>query len=100
MKYLFLNESSVKKIYDMLVTLGDKLPSYSTVKNWVHRFRTGCLSTEDRTFWETNSSDSSRKRACHSFHDPGRSKHNVKKIAETLAISQEGVGCIIHEILK
>jgi transposase len=31
----------------MLVTLGDKRPSYSTVKNWVARFRTGHLSTED-----------------------------------------------------
>jgi transposase len=27
--------------------LGDKHPSYSTVKNWVARFRTGHLSTED-----------------------------------------------------
>jgi transposase len=31
----------------MSVTLGDKWPSYSTVKNWVARFRTGHLSTED-----------------------------------------------------
>jgi transposase len=30
-----------------LVTLGDKHPSYSTVKNWDARFRTGHLSTED-----------------------------------------------------
>jgi hypothetical protein len=31
----------------MSVTLGDKRPSYSTVKNWVARFRTGHSSTED-----------------------------------------------------
>jgi transposase len=31
----------------MLVILGDKHPSYSAVKNWVARFRTGHLSTED-----------------------------------------------------
>jgi hypothetical protein len=50
MKYLFRRrELGQKKNYDdMLVTLGDKHPSYSTVKNWVARFRTECLSTEDR----------------------------------------------------
>jgi transposase len=48
MKYLSLKGNSAKKIYDdMSVTLGDKLPSYPTVKNWVARFRTGHLSTED-----------------------------------------------------
>jgi hypothetical protein len=31
----------------MSVTLGDKRPLYSTVKNWVARFRTGHLSTEN-----------------------------------------------------
>jgi hypothetical protein len=36
MKYLFLIGNSAKKIYDdMSVTLGDKRPSYSTMKNWV-----------------------------------------------------------------
>jgi transposase len=46
MKYLFLKGNWAKKIYnDMSVTLGDKHPS--TVKNWVARFRTGHLSTED-----------------------------------------------------
>jgi transposase len=32
----------------MSVTLDDKRPSYSTVKNWVARFRTGYLSTENK----------------------------------------------------
>jgi hypothetical protein len=31
----------------MSVTLGDKRPSYSTVKNWVARFRRGNLKTKD-----------------------------------------------------
>jgi transposase len=31
----------------MSVTLSDKRPSYSTVENWVARFRTGHLSTEE-----------------------------------------------------
>jgi transposase len=48
MKFIFLNGNSAKEIYDYIsVTLGDKRPSYSTVKNWVARFRTGHLSTED-----------------------------------------------------
>jgi hypothetical protein len=48
MNYIFLKGNSAKKIYDdMPVTLGDKCPSYSTVKNWVARSRTGHLSTED-----------------------------------------------------
>jgi transposase len=49
MKYLFLKGNSAKKILNnMSVTLGDKHPSYSTLKNWVARFRTGHLSIEDK----------------------------------------------------
>jgi transposase len=48
-KYVFLRGNSATKIYDdMSVTLGDKCPSYSTVKNWVARVRIGHLSTEDQ----------------------------------------------------
>jgi hypothetical protein len=65
-KYLFLKGNSAKKIYDdMLVTLVDKHPSHSTLKNWVARFRTGHLSTEDEE----------HNHGCHSFHDPGQSKN-------------------------
>jgi hypothetical protein len=32
----------------MSVTFGDEHPSHSTVKNWVARFQTGYLSTEDK----------------------------------------------------
>jgi transposase len=35
------------KKFDISVTLDDKRPSYSTVKNWVARFKKGHLSTED-----------------------------------------------------
>jgi hypothetical protein len=44
MKYLFQKRNLAKK---KLVTLGDKLPFYSTVKKWVARFGTGHLSTDD-----------------------------------------------------
>jgi hypothetical protein len=43
----FLEREFSKQIYDTSVTLGDKHPSYSTVNNWVARFMTGHLSTED-----------------------------------------------------
>jgi transposase len=46
-KYLLLKGNSEKKNYNMSVTLGNKCPSYSTVKNWVARFKTRHLSTED-----------------------------------------------------
>jgi hypothetical protein len=47
-KYLFLKGNSAEKMYNgMSLTLGDKRPSYSTVRNWVTGFRTGHLSTED-----------------------------------------------------
>jgi transposase len=32
----------------MSVTFADERPSYSTVKNWVARFTTGYLSTENK----------------------------------------------------
>jgi transposase len=36
-----------QKNHDVAVTQGYKHSSYSTIKNWVARFRTGHLSTED-----------------------------------------------------
>jgi hypothetical protein len=47
MKYLLLKGNSVKKNYDVLVTLRNNYPSYSTVKNSAARFRTRYLSTKD-----------------------------------------------------
>jgi transposase len=45
--YFPKREFGQKEYDDMSVTLGDKCPSYSTVKNWDPRFRTGHLGTED-----------------------------------------------------
>jgi transposase len=102
MKYLYLKGSSAKQIYDdMLVTLGDKRPSYSTVKNWVARFRRGHLSTEDeeRSGRPTRVTIPENVDAIHSMILDDR-RISTKKIAETLAISKERVGYIIHEILE
>jgi hypothetical protein len=100
MKYCFLKWNLTKENDDdVLLILGDKLPSYSTVKNWVARFGTGHLSTEDKEHSGRPPNDNSRKCGCHSFHDPGLRKISAKDLAETLSISRRRVGYIIQEIL-
>jgi hypothetical protein len=88
MKYLFLKGNSAPKMYhDMSVTLVDKHPSCSPVKNWVSRLRTGYLSTEYKehsgrsiqvTFPEKVDATPSMV-----LRDP---RLSVKKIAKTLVI--------------
>jgi transposase len=72
----------------MLVTLGDKRPSYSTVKNWVVRFRTGHLNTEDdkRSGRPIQVKIPENVYAIHSMILVDR-RMSTKKIAETLTIS-------------
>jgi transposase len=100
MKYLFLKGNSAKRIYDdMSVTVGDKRPSYSTVKQWVDRFRAAHLSIEDeRSGKPTQVTIPESVDAIHSMILDDR-RISGRKIAETLAISRERVGCIIYEIL-
>jgi hypothetical protein len=67
----------------MLVTLGDKHPPYSTVKDWVIMFKTEHLSTED----EEHSGRQTRVTVPENVNailDDG--KISTKKIAENLAI--------------
>jgi hypothetical protein len=73
---------------DMSVTLGDKLPSNSTDKNWVDRFRTGHLSTEDgeHSGRPTQMGIPENLDAIHSTILDDR-RISAKKITETLAIS-------------
>jgi hypothetical protein len=49
MKFLFLQGKLSKEIYGdiMSLTLGEKGPSYSTVKNWVAPFKAGHFGTDD-----------------------------------------------------
>jgi transposase len=100
MKYHFLKGNSVKKIYYMSVTLGDKHPSYSTVKNLVARFRTGYLGTEDEELSRrpTQVTIPENVDAIHSIILDDK-RISTKKIADTLAISQERVGFIVHKFL-
>jgi transposase len=81
----------------MSLTLGGMHPSYSTVKNFVARFRTGHLITEDeeRSGKPTQVTVPENVDAIHSMIlDDGRIF--AKKIAETLVISRERVGCVYY----
>jgi transposase len=91
-KYLSLKGNSAKNIYDdMLVTLGDKSFSYSTVKNWVARFTTGHLRTKDeeRSGRPTQVTIPGNVDSIHSMilDDRKISAKNIL-IAQTLAISR------------
>jgi hypothetical protein len=99
-RYLFLKENSAKKIYDMSVILGEKRPSYCTVKNWVAGFGTGHLSTEDKKHSErqTQATVPENVDAIHSMILDDR-RISSKKRLETLAITRERVGYIISHIL-
>ena len=99
--FFFVQGKAPKEIHDILTeTLEEHTPSYTTVKNWVARFKRGNFSTCDAP-------------------RPGRPKTvttseiidqiNVliledrrilaKSIAEQLGISRQRVGSIIHEDL-
>jgi predicted HTH transcriptional regulator len=83
----------------MSIRLGNKHPSYSRLKNLVARFRTGYLSAEDeRSRRPTQVTVAENMDAIHSMILDDR-RISAEKIAETLVISRERVGYIIHEIL-
>jgi hypothetical protein len=99
--FFFLQGKAPKTIHALLTeTLGEYVPSYVTVKNWLAQFKSGDFSTCDE-------------------QRPGRTKrvntpefietiHEIileyrrilsKSIAEQLGNSRERVGSIIHEVL-
>ena len=99
--FFFLQGKAPKEIHAIPTeTLGERAPSYGTVKNWVAQFKRGDFST------------------CDALH-PGRPKTvatpeimdqihqliledrriSAKSIAEQQSISRERVGSIIHEDL-
>jgi hypothetical protein len=82
---------------DVWVTLGDKRPSYCTVKSWIAGFRTRQLNAEGegRSGRRTQVTVPENVDTIYSMiPDEGRILH--KQIAETLAIPREGVGYTIY----
>ena len=101
MKFLFLQKKTAKEIHEcMTQTLSDKCPSYSTVKKWCANFQRGDF--------ETNYAGRSERPSTATTPDIVDRVHDLilsdwrisaKTIAETLEISRERVGFIIHEHL-
>jgi predicted HTH transcriptional regulator len=85
----------------MSVKLGDKQPSYPTVKNRVARFRIGYLSYEEKEC-SGRPTKVTIPENMHTIHSMilANCRISTKRIAETLAISRERVAYIIHEILE
>jgi len=47
-EFLFLKEKTAREIYDdMSLTLGEKLSSYSTVRNWFALIKTGQFNEDE-----------------------------------------------------
>ena len=101
MKFVFLQDKGAAEIHgEMKNVLKDDCPSYSTVKMWVSRFRTGHFEVTDEPRSGRPSSATTEEKA-DAVHvmilEDRRISANV--IAETLGISRERVGHIIHNIL-
>jgi hypothetical protein len=83
-----------------MISLDDKHSFYSIITNWVMRFRTGYLGSEDgeHSGWPTHVTVQENVDTIQStILDDQRIF--TKKIAETLVVSWERVVCIIREIL-
>ena len=97
----FLQDKALKKIHAILTeTLGEHVPSYVTVKNWVAQFKRGDFFTyvaprpgRPKTVTTPQIIDE--------IHELILEDHRIlaKSIAEQLGISREWVGSIIHEDL-
>jgi len=99
--FFFLQGKASKEIHAILIaTLGERAPSYATVKNWVAQFKRGDFSTCDtprpgrpKTVTTPDIIDQ-----IHELILEDR-RISTKSIAEQLGISRERVGSIIHEHL-
>ncbi|XP_042310079.1 uncharacterized protein LOC121923591 [Sceloporus undulatus] len=102
MKFLFLQKKTPKEIHEcMMQTLSDKCPSYSTVKKWCANFQQGDFETEDAAR-SGRPSTVSTPEMVERVHDLilADQRISAKTIAETLDISRERIGFIIHEQLS
>ncbi|XP_029653290.2 protein GVQW3-like [Octopus sinensis] len=102
MKFLFLQGKGAAEIHgEMKKVLKERCPSYSTVKIWVSRFRTGHFEVTDepRSGRPTSVTTEDKADIVHFMILKDR-WISAKVIAETLGISRERVGHIIHNILN
>jgi histone-lysine N-methyltransferase SETMAR len=90
------------EIYSKFIKVyGDSSPSFSTIKKWAAEFRRGRTSLEDDPR-EGRPKNATIPEIIEQVHDmvlnDGRMK--VREIAETVGISKERVGYILHEELE
>ncbi|XP_076048668.1 uncharacterized protein LOC143029705 [Oratosquilla oratoria] len=101
MNFLFLQDKGVAEIHgEMKDVLKDDCLSHSTVKMWVSRFWTGHFEVtgEPRSGQPTSATTEEKADTVHVMILKD-CRISAKVIAETLGISHERVGHIIHNIL-
>jgi len=79
---------------------GDSSPSFSTIKKWAAEFKHGCTSLEDdpREGRPKSATTPEIIEQVHNMELDGWWM-KVHEIAETIGISKERVGCVLHEEL-
>lgn len=101
MKFLFLQKQTPEEIHECLTqTLGDKSPSFTTVKKWCANFQRGDFETHDEVGVKKPSIVSSPE-IVDNVHDLILADRRIstERIAEALEIPREGIEFIIHEQL-
>jgi len=99
--FFFLQGKVPKEIHAILTeTLGERAPSYATVKNWRTQFKCGDFSTCDAPR-PGRTKTVAIPEIVYQIHEliPGDRRISAKSIAQHLGISPERVGSIIHEDL-
>ena len=97
--FFFLQGKAPKEIHAILKeTLGEYVPSYATVKNWVAQFKCGDFSTCDAPGpgWSKTVNTPEIIDQTHKLILEDR-RISAKSITEQLGISRERVGSIIRE---
>jgi histone-lysine N-methyltransferase SETMAR len=89
------------KIHSKFIKVyGDSSPSFSTIKKWAAEFKRGCTSLEDDPH-EGRPKSATTLEIIEQVHDMVLDDWwmTVREIAETIGISKERVGYILHEEL-
>ena len=89
------------KIHSTFIKVyGDSYPSFSTIQKWAAEFKYGCTSLENDPR-EGRPRSATPPEIIEQVHDMGLDDRRMKvcKIAETIGISKECVGYILHKEL-
>ena len=100
-KFFFLQGKTPTEIHAILTeTLGERTPSYATIKNWVAQFKHGDFSTCDAPL-PGRPKTVTTPVIIDQIHELILEDHRIsaKSIVEQMGISSERVGSIIHEDL-